>query len=235
MFHLNNNTLGFQIKGRFFDESNLVSHLSSSSYSIRSLLQRLDGEYSFIFSDKNRTVVARDCFGTRPLYVVTDKHDGRLLGFSFSTDGDYTFRLFPNGSFWTSDSPDCIFSFELRLCTVRYDFNGNHVDTTVQLLLNAVKKRVHDCNPIVIPNGCALSEMLTLLSNIIASKNNKNKDIYLSTQGGRSLFGHEESLDFWGDDERYTFPFLDVELFSYVKQHRSKDLMSNVLSQLYTL
>lgn len=233
MFPLNSNIVDFQINGRLFDESNVVGQLSNSSCSIRSLLETLDGEYSFIFSDKNRTVVARDCFGTRPLYVVTDKHNGHLLGFSFSTYGDYTFRLFPNRSFWTSDSPDCIFSFKLRLCKV--DFNENHVDTTIRLLLNAVQKRTKGRNPRVIPNGCVLSEMLTLLSNIVVSKNIENKDIYLSTQGGLSLFGQNETLDCWGDDERYTFPFLDIELISYVKRHRSKNLMSDILSKLYTL
>ena len=226
------------LKGYVFNYER-VGDLFAHHDSLHDVFSNVDGEYSVVYTDAKGLVACRDVNGTRPLYVYTDKTG--FVGFSFERVVHDTYgepRMFPKGSYWTSEHPDSIFSiprYSKGTETVLYD---DVIDGVINLLLHAVEKRVANKCAVVIPDGEVYSEILILVCNTRASNNDKPK-MMLSTYGAVTLFEKTiESSNKTLTDDRYTYPFLDKELVSYVRRfsdYWNKDMTANLFSRLFTL
>ena len=238
------NTPEILLKGYVFnhDSERVCQLLSSTNHeSLHDMFSNVDGEYSCVYTDTNKVVACRDISGTRPLYVYMDTSG--FVGFSFESSLHDTYgepRMFPKGSYWTSEYPDSIFSinrYSSTIQSVRYD---DIVNDVVTLLLRAVEKRASEKRVIVIPDGGVYSEILVLVSNMKSVVQNKPPDdtpkVILSTFGARKLF--EQTIEPWScniADDRYSYPFLDRDLVSFMR--RVSDYWNNVMTMdlLYRL
>lgn len=225
------------VKGMLFDGTtvdSLSAIISTNPYCLNEVLSNIDGEFAFVYTDSERMVVFSD--GTRPLYVYTDSG---IVGFSFEEEHleiRGTPRLFPEGSYWTSDNPDIVFSVRRNSDVVPCTDVLDHV---VHLLIRAVDKRVANKKAVVMQTDDPYSEMLSLVYNI-ASRSNPTSDrdvVILSTIGARSLFERMEVDRVCTKDERYTFPFLDRELVDFVRKLSfwSSDLTNMLYNRLFTI
>lgn len=214
------------VKGILFDETTIDSlsvTVSTQPHSLKDALSNIDGEFAFVYTDSERMVVFRDVFGTRPLYMYKDT-SSCIVGFSFQEDYLEIHGkpcLFPKGSYWTSDSPDTVFSVRQHSGVVPVVACTDVLEHVMFLLIRAVEKRVANKKAIVIQTGNMYSEMLSLVYNTIASRcsysTTETDFVILSTIGARVLFERKEER-LCINDERYTSPFVDRELVAFMRK-----------------